>query len=684
MATTFGADFDPPPFMKIRWPRAVFSLLFCCSAAALSAQFAPENLTSKEPVFSHQYTFLGDPNYYFIDTTFDNLHWYNQWNQSHSDLFGYARPTNMGGRLNPLTFREKTNLWDYFHLGAFQEYFKEEKEIAFYQVRSPLTEANYWMGYNRGHSFNIYHTQNINKYWNFKINFKRLNARGQYTGNADRNRNQGSSFLANTRYHNPKNGYSAAAYFLNEKMTIDESGGLQNVQQFLDNVQIDPALYLLNLDSDRRTQHHREFFIDQSLALNKISFKRQKDSVVVVQDSLDFPNDSLGFEDDKVYEIPPPRKNEEEAATPPTEENETTNSLSIGHSFKLQRRYQAYSGSATDNFYDNYFINSDGDYRDSVGYKSFQNTFYVQGKIGQKTALDVKAGVRNLITQYGDSTYNFSGSNWGLAGELRGNLSDRFSLQGRADYILTGPLNGSLDLGGEAELRIFKKLTAFGSYNFQLKNPDFYQQFYRSNNFIWQNNFEKQGRNLLRFGAEWTSNHRLEISNLSLFQYVYYDENAQPAQSDDAINIFRIKTTQNFEFFNFLHLDNSIIYQTVGGNSAVLPLPEILTRNALYFEFRLFKRALKVLAGGDVEFFTAYNSPSYNPALGDFFVAREREIGNYPYTSIFANFEIRKARIFVKWEHINMGLAGYDFFAAPNYPMPSRALRVGITWRFFN
>jgi hypothetical protein len=626
---------------------AVFSL-------NLTAQLGTSDLKNESSIFSHQYTFIEDPYYYFIDTTFSSLHWYHQGNARGSDNFDYSVLGSMGNPGNRLTFNSQINIWDYYSLGAYDFYFQKTSHIPFYHTRSPITEANYWMGYDRGQTFNIYHTQNINKDWNFLLNYNRLNDLGFYA----HNRNIKSKFLANTSYKNDKVGYEAKAYFMAEKMLTEENGGLVNDSALNSSearILLDVNL-LDNLLGDTRILRRQEFFIDQNYAISKLfNTKSGKDTSL---------NES------------------EEVDSSITEK--ANGKIAIGHTFKYSFWANSYTGNTVHDFYPNYFTIVNGDYTDSSGYRSYANTVYLLTQVGKKTRFDLKVGLKSLITEYGGQGYRFSSGNWGVTGKIGGRMAERVNVSANFDYILTGNLKESFDFNAKGNFTLLPWLRAFGGYQIAASYPEFFQSVYYSNNYIWENTFKKELTNKVNYGIGWGKDNKLEFTNYIVSDFVYFNENVQPVQSNEAVNVFRTELIQNFTIWNFLHQDNRVYYQVVGGNTAAMPLPELVTRNSLYFEFNLFKKVLKCLVGAEMKYFSVYNSPSYDPATARFYNAMDREIGNYPLIDVFANFELRSARIFVKYEHVNEGLNGYDFFAAPNYAFPDRVLRVGITWRFFN
>lgn len=663
-----GLKFAKQCAMKKHYGKALLTILISVFISKLSAQLGVQLISEDRPVHSHQYTFLNNDRYFFIDTTFNSLHWYHQFNHRGRDNFNYAVLGSMGTPMNHLTFSEAGDVWnDYFSLGAYEPYFTKQKSIPFYYVRSPLTEANFWNGYERGQSFNIYHTQNINENWNAMINYRRLNDLGFYT----HNRNQKSRFLANTSYVNDKIGYQLHTYVLTEKMLTEENGGLVNDTALALDAQ--RVLLNVNLETDSRLAKRTEFYVDQNYSILKLFQKKKNDPEL---DTALMPIDTgVVAEQSQVKDVPDANM---------MTDNESQSRFAVGHSFKLTKTFNTYTGQASSGYYVNYFYDDQGDYNDSSGYRSYANTFYLLTEIGQTARFDLKVGLKSLVTHYGGPVYQFSTSNWGFTGNIGGRIADKVNIRGGVDYILTGSLKESFQAQASAKVQIVKWLRLFGNYSLSSKYPEFFENTYFSNNYIWENNFSKQLINELSYGIGWGQNNKLEFTNFIANDFIYFNENVQPTQSSEAVNVFRAELVQNFTIWNFIHQDNRIYYQVVGGNSAILPLPEIVSRNSLYFEFYLFDKVLKCLWGAEMKYFTAYNSPSYDPATARFYVANERSIGDFPMIDAFLNFQIKKARIFLKYEHVDEGLFGYDYFGAPNYPLPDRVIRLGITWRFFN
>jgi putative beta-barrel porin len=61
--------------------------------------------------------------------------------------------------------------------------------------------------------------------------------------------------------------------------------------------------------------------------------------------------------------------------------------------------------------------------------------------------------------------------------------------------------------------------------------------------------------------------------------------------------------------------------------------------------------------------------------------------GNYVFVDFFLSAEIYPVRFFIMAQHINQGIMGNwtgNYILTPNYPMPDRSIKFGLTWLLFN
>ncbi len=629
-------------------------LFFCISIAAVAQQPIPD---ADRISFSHQYTYLDQQGYFFVDTSLSNLNWYHQLNNAHRDNFGELSLGNLGSARNRLLIPNMRDFWSLQDQGPYQPYFHRPSQVPFYQTRSPITDARYLAGYERGQAFRILHSQNINERWNATIQYKRLNSLGFY----DQQQNKQANFLFSTHYRSKKGVYLAKAYVLSEKMELQENGGIIGDSIFTENLQSSRVLLNTNLDGDNRILFHRDLWLDQKIDFFSL-FRRKKATPIL--DSLQNPDST------------------EVKSAPKVEESRSK--LMLGHQFRYRRNAQVYQG-ATNQYYDNYYYDLDGSYTDSMATASYTNKLYLETEFGDTSKFNLHAGVLHQYFSYHNRDHlDVEQQQLGLDGSLYGNYRDYFSLTARASYLFSGPFANNFDLQATAEGKIFRSIRGFAEYRIQNKHPNLYQQVYFGNNFIWNRDLDPVLTNEIRFGLRWQKENYVRIRTFTASNYSYFDSTATIAVSPEVVAYQSIDLVQNFDFWDWLYLDNQVSYQIALSGGDYLPLPDLVNRHSLYFGFDLFDGALKVLTGLEASYFSSFASPSYMPATGRFYLANEYPIGDYWIIDAFAHLKVGKAIFFLKMENLTEGITPYNYWAAPHVPLNDRLFRVGINWRFFN
>ena len=158
----------------------------------------------------------------------------------------------------------------------------------------------------------------------------------------------------------------------------------------------------------------------------------------------------------------------------------------------------------------------------------------------------------------------------------------------------------------------------------------------------------------------------------------------QPFQSGTEINYLKVKVNKEFRFLRNFALNNTIMYQKADQENDVFNVPEIITRNTLYYSNHLFKKAMYLQTGVTLKYFTKYYMNAYNPVLGEFYVQDQEEIGNFPMLDFFINAKVQRTRIYFKLEHFNSSFTGYNYYTAPDYPYRDFVIRFGLVWNFFS
>ena len=242
-------------------------------------------------------------------------------------------------------------------------------------------------------------------------------------------------------------------------------------------------------------------------------------------------------------------------------------------------------------------------------------------------------------------------------------------------------VNGHMDAG----FRLGKdSMTIAAKAFFRNETPDYYLQHYRSNHYQWENTFQKTLRlhvsGEVAYPTQWVKP-KLNVSFENITKHIYFDTDGLPKQMDGNIQVLAADLQLNITT-PWINLDNHVIYQHASSDK--LPLPALTLYHNLYYHGCWFK-ALDAQIGVDMRFFTKYYAPILNPALGQFCVQNQEQVGNYPVMNVYANFYVRSLRLklFAQYQHFNASFMGKQYFEMPGYPMAPDMFRAGLAWHFY-
>ena len=250
------------------------------------------------------------------------------------------------------------------------------------------------------------------------------------------------------------------------------------------------------------------------------------------------------------------------------------------------------------------------------------------------------------------------------------------------DAKLTYDFNDEIQLGFQ-----YQNINKLPNNNYNLYQSSYVQ-------YNWSNDFKNEKINSIKANAisPWVNvevqfsvfNDHLYFNDVSTAaQKLVRTQIVAPSQFDGTINYLSVKANREFNFGKFA-LDNTVLYQKAEQSTAVLNVPEIVTRNSFYYTTYMFKKALFLQTGLVLNYFSKYYANEYNPVIGEFFVQTEKQIGNHPNLDFFINAKIQRTRIYFKAEHFNSSFTGNNFYASPNNPSRDFTIRFGLIWNFFN
>ncbi|WP_124979990.1 putative porin [Nonlabens xiamenensis] len=531
----------------------------------------------------------------------------------------------------------------------------EIEDVYDYYVPTPLTELYFKTVVNQGQQLDALFTSNLSPEFNFSIGYKGVRSAGDYINTLTSSGN--FKFTANYVSKNGK--YRLRAHTTFQDHLNQENGGLTSqslenfradLEDFSNRARLEP-----NLETAQSNLDGRRFYIHHDYEL------------VGHRDSTSYYSGRIynqAFYEDKYYRFT---------------EDRPTNSF-LGESY--------------------------------VNNGIRDKTDFEEGAIEVGAVFDhhllgyYKAGIARRKYNYGYNRIIDQGTNVitnRLIGELY-QFKAGFAKQiGKFDVSAQGGLN----LAGELDGQFLKGKASYDFPLFQLaagisvssRAPDFNYQLFQSDyvNYNWQNSFSNVEKQELKFEMKSEKLLDVELSLTTLQDHVYFSENlitdndgeitgytARPFQADDDIAYLKIKAHREFKFLKYFGLDNSIMYQNLTQGSDIINLPQLTTRNTLYYKNRFFQKALLLQAGITARYFTEYSMDGYDPVLGEFYTQNSEELGGFPLIDLFINAKVRQTRIFFKLEHANQLVASNsDYFSAPRNPYRDFTIRFGLVWNFF-
>ncbi|WP_299128318.1 putative porin [uncultured Winogradskyella sp.] len=586
-----------------------------------------------------------------VDTTLTIKKDY-KYNYLQKDNFGLMPFSNIGQTYNALTYNfNSKNSIPLFGARARHYNYYEENNISYYEVPTPWTRLTYKTAFEQGQMLDAFFTVNLSKQFNFSIAYKGLRSLGNYQNSLTSTGN----FRFTSNYQSKNKVYEAKVHIVMQDLLNQENGGLQNEdipnfengnEEFSDRSVFDP-----NLENAENILEGKRFYINHSF---KIINKKDSSST----NQLSVINKTVL--EDKFYQF-----------------NQTTPTESFfGNSFNNRINDRVTLENFNTQLGLNYKNNFLGDITFGLGYNNI-NYGYDTVVIAQDQNIPNRIKI-DFLALHGHYKKQYKG----------------FIIEGSGSLNISKDFAGN-NIGGNIQLKLLEDLNFKGGININSRLPNFnhllYQSDYTRYNWYNFNDFKNINTQQISVSIESSKyiNIDLDISNIRNHTYfnlesslVDKDRVVRPTQYDKAIQYVRLKVGKEFRLGNFA-LDNTVMYQNLISDDNVINVPEIITRNTLYYSNEIFKKAMKLQTGITLNYFTKYNMDGYDPLLAEFYTQNETQFGGFPRLDFFINAKIRQTRIFFKAEHFNSSLTGFNYFSAPNVPFRDFAIRFGLVWDFF-
>jgi hypothetical protein len=363
--------------------------------------------------------------------------------------------------------------------------------------------------------------------------------------------------------------------------------------------------------------------------------------------------------------------------------------LKFGHTFLYETKHYRYRQSGPNDVFGEAF---DQSIMDHTSYQQMDNQVYLQLYTPLIGTLKAKANYfkynyhYNSILYYNDSQTipDKLKGNALLVGAEWASKIGKLHLNADASSIISGDITGNA-LKAAATFKKDSVYSFKGYAEIASRTPSFNKLLFQSDyiNYNWRNDFDNE--EIKNLGIEFKLNKwgSVSASYNIVDNYTYFDETSTPVQASETLNYIRVKAHQYFTFRKFT-IDNTVMYQTVSKGDSFFKVPEIVSRNSLYYSNHLFKgKPLYMQTGVTLKYFTLFNLNAYNPLISEFVLQNETEIGNFPILDFFMNVQIQRTRLFLKVENFGASFTGRKYYSAPNYPYRDLIVRFGLVWNFF-
>lgn len=572
----------------------------------------------------------------------------------HDPLFKYnglySTLSNIGLAQKDLVFSPTRSIGYYIQNQSFEKYIYKNSEVKYYHQYVPYTEAQYIIGPKKEQNFSIIFSRELFKRFTFGVDFAINNSPGAYNNTkADDKR-----VFFTSQWYTKNARYGFIANYINNKLVVEENGGIKYDSVFEDNTITDRGVVPVNLTNATNTVKQSGFFVEQYFNL----LKPDSDSIPRKVDagnlsySFQYQRNKMAYDDNSGFssfysgnEIPLDSTNTFDSVYQERIRNKVRWS-SIGyHDDPLSQVFNIYFGATHD-----YIRQQLPNYADtSIQIQDLESTF---------TQLTAFGGI-------------------GI------NILKIFRLNAFAEYVLSENNKNDFKLVANLDQTLGSQQKNIGSIHGGIelitRSPSWYFQKYNSNYYRWSNDLKKENYMIL-FGEYRFRKVEAGVRFTTLGNYTYFNDTIYPEQLDKTATMLQIYLNGTISIKKF-GVNTRLVYQTTSAPDEIR-IPTFSGTLDLFFKTPLFKKAAVVQTGFQFTYFSSFYANAYMPAIRDFYIQNQKKIGNYLYADVYLTLQIKQARLFIKYANLTSLFSEYNYYMAPNYPSRDARFYFGINWRF--
>ena len=560
----------------------------------------------------------------------------------------YQELSNSGHAHKNLEFSYPSTIGFNDRLISYDKFIITKSNVIYPIIYQPFTEIKYMMGGKKEQHLDILFCREFLPRFFITLRFNIDYAPSVYQRSFAQNYN----FIGNFRWNTRDNRYGVNGYYVLNEIDTYENGGITNDSIFTELIETDKSVIPVNLKKAGNKITVTGFGITQYFILSYEDIKRDK---------------RIGFG-------------------------------RICYSFDYQlNRYVYKDNDPTSEFYSHYdtLLDKNKTY-DSINFYTIRNSFgwnsLSYGKYSNDIPFYLSVGIEHNYTYHSGYTDIITGNQFAkqtyhnirVKGGIIINLLKTTRITGKGELILNDYHAGDFILEGQWKqfLGTYKK--NFGDLVFDInlsrQSADWFEQFYYSNNFRWDNNFSPSTYIMLK-GAYETPWFSIGLKQTTIDHYIYFDLDAKPNQH--AIPVVIASAFAKFDLrIRLMELSGFASIQ-MSDNENVMHLPFIHGKIKFGWNITLVKGVSKMQPSFVVNYFTEYYADAYMPALRTFHLQNDVKIGNYPFVDFYLTFKLKRANIFLGYTNLYSFTRDNRYFTTPHYPMRDSRLIFGARWRLY-
>ena len=583
-----------------------------------------------------------------VDTSL-TIEKYHKINFLRKDDFDLIPFSNTGVAYNTLSFYGINSINP--KMGASNKYYSYDSvdDVVYYDLPTPFTELMYRSVFEQGQLLDAVYSVNTSRQFNFSISRKGLRSLGNYQNFIS----SSSNFKISTNYFSKNKKYRFRTHYTNQKLFSEQNGGINNSDilnfengnsQFLDRGVFDP-----NFENAHNEFLGKRFYVDQSY-------------VLIDKDSISNSN------------------------------------LELFNSIYLEEKKYKFQQSASDEFFGDSFVSQE--INDKILLNSlnlhagliYNSDIFGKINLGLRYVSDKYSLENYQIDQYIDNTQSINSKTTFITAEYLKTFS-KIELNAKTENFIFGD-NKSNMFSSSIMLQLKNNNSFTANYKLFSSVPNYNFLLHRSNyeNYNWNNQFDNTITNSISLGLKLNEIIDINVDLISVKKHIQFEKivndladsgeySILPIQQNGNLDILKLQLGRKINFGKF-SIDSKLLFQKSLSDD-IINLPQIVSRNTVYFSTDMFKKALFLQTGFGVKYFSKFYMNGYDPLLSELYIQNEKEIGEFPIIDFFINAKIQQTRLYFKFEHFNSSFTGYNYYSAPNYPYRDFSFRFGLVWNFF-